>query len=132
MQMQRFSNQRSYNDYVDDVITGPLTTREVAGLIRAGERFKQKTLETEWTLALLRGLGRAPDPDPFTHAYYRGRAAALAEALALSDVEAEHGPEAAWEAWDRMLGYSSAVEGELLDRYNSEAVAGGGDHAIPR
>lgn len=130
--MQRFSNQRSYNDHIDNVITGPLTTREIAALIRAGERFKQKTLETEWSIALLRGLGRAPDPKPFTRAYFAGRAAALAEALALADIQAQHGQEAAWEAWDAMMGYSSAVEGELIDLYNAEACASGDGHAIPR
>lgn len=130
--MRKFADQRCFNDYVDNLITGPLTAREIAGLVRAGDRFTARTLETEWTLALLQGLGRAPDPSPFSHAYYKGRAAAFAEALALSDVESQRGPEAAWERWDEMLGYSSAIEGELLDRHNSEACASGGDHAIPR
>ena len=76
--MQTFSNQRSYNDHVDNVIAGPLTPREILALIRAGARFTDRTLETEWSLALLRGLGRAPDPEPFSKAFYRGRATALA------------------------------------------------------
>ena len=130
--MRKFANQRQYNDHVDNLICGPLSTREIGALIAAGARFESPTLETEWTISLLCSLARAPDPKPFTRAYFAGRAHALAAALALSDVEAEHGPEAAWEAWDRMLGYSSAVEGELLDRYNTEACAGAGDHAIPR
>ncbi|MHB1609636.1 MAG: hypothetical protein ACYCXX_13580 [Acidiferrobacter thiooxydans] len=129
---RKFTNQRLYNDFVDNAICGPLTTGEIRALIAAGERFReQKTLETEWTLSLLRGLKRAPDPSPFSHAYYAGRAAALGEALALVDIQSERGPAAAWEAWDEMLGYANAVENELLDRYNSEACAGAGDHAIP-
>ncbi|MDA8120067.1 MAG: hypothetical protein M0Z85_08520 [Gammaproteobacteria bacterium] len=130
--MRKFIDQRQYNDHVDNLICGPLTAREVAGLIRAGERFKQKTLETEWSIALLRGLGRAPDPSPFSRAYFAGRAQALAEALALADIQAQNGQEAAWEAWDEMLGYANVVENELLDRYNTEAVASGDGHAIPR
>lgn len=131
--MRKFSDQRQYNDHVDTLITGPLTTREIRALILAGERFsEQKTLETEWTLSLLRALKRAPDPSPFSHAYYAGRAAALAQALTLADIESAQGPEAAWEAWDSMLGYSSAIEGELLDRHNAAACASGDGHAIPR
>ncbi|MHB8253854.1 MAG: hypothetical protein ACYDEV_09180 [Acidiferrobacter sp.] len=101
--------------------------REIQTLIRVGERFEARTLETEWSLALLRGIGRAPDPAPFSRAYFAGRAAALA----LSDVESQQGPEAAWERWDEMMGYADAVDGDLIDRYNAEASAGGGDHAIP-
>jgi hypothetical protein len=130
--MRKFTDQRQYNDHIDNLICGPLTTREIRALIRAGERFESRTLETEWTVSLLRSLARAPNPEPFTNAYYKGRAQALAEALALSDVESQRGPEEAWEAWDEMLGYANAVENELLDRYNSEACAGAGDHAIPR
>ncbi|MDA8191168.1 MAG: hypothetical protein M0Z68_06830 [Gammaproteobacteria bacterium] len=130
--MRKFTDQRSYNDFVDNAIAGPLSTREIGALIAAGERFKRKTLETEWSLALLRGLGRAPDPAPFSRAYFAGRAAALAQALALSDVESQQGPEAAWERWDEMMGYADAVDGDLIDRYNAEASAGGSDHAIPR
>ncbi len=130
--MRKFADQRCFNDHVDDVIGGPLSTREIRLLILAGERFESPTLETEWTISLLRSLARAPDPKPFTRAYFAGRAHALAAALALSDVEAEHGPEAAWEAWDEMLGYANVVENELLDRYNTEACAGAGARAIPR
>ena len=80
----------------------------------------------------MRGLGRAPDPEPFSKAFYRGRATALAEALALSDVESQQGPEAAWGAWDEMMGYSDAIEHELIDRHNAVAWASGDGHAIPR
>ena len=46
--MQTFSNQRSYNDHVDNVIAGPLTPpREILALIRAGARVTDRTLETE-------------------------------------------------------------------------------------
>ena len=133
MTTHRFADQRQYNDFVDDVITGPLTTREIQirALIRAGERFEPRTLETEWTLSLLRALKRAPDPSPFSRAYFAGRAQALAEALALADIEAERGREEAWQRWDEMMGYSDAIEHELIDRWNAEACASGDSHAIP-
>lgn len=54
------------------------------------------------------------------------------EALALSDVESQQGPEAAWGAWDEMMGYSDAIEHELIDRHNAVAWASGDGHAIPR
>ncbi|MDA8207004.1 MAG: hypothetical protein M0Z36_13130 [Thermaerobacter sp.] len=132
MRQFKFTDQRSYNDHIDTAIAGPLTTREIAALIRAGERFKQKTLKTQWSIALLRGLGRAPDPAPFSRAYFAGRAAALAEALALAGIEAERGRLAAWEKWDTMMGYANVVENELIDRHNAEACASGDWHAIPR
>ena len=130
--MRKFADQRCFNDYVDNVICGPLSTREIRALIAAGERFESPTLETEWTMSLLRSLARAPNPAPFTNAYYKGRARALAEALALADIQSQHGQGAAWEFWDEMLGYANVVENELTDRYNTEACAGAGDHAIPR
>ncbi len=130
--MRKFADKRCFNDYVDNLITGPLTTREIGALIAAGERFEPRTLETEGTVSLLRSLARAPNPEPFTNAYYKGRTQALAEALALSDVEAEHGPEEAWQQWDAMMEYANAVKNELTDRYNTEACTDAGDHAIHR
>ena len=56
-----FSDQRIYNDYVDTVVCGPLTTREIRALIWAGERFPSRTLDTEMSLAALESLPRAPD-----------------------------------------------------------------------
>ncbi|MDA8119883.1 MAG: hypothetical protein M0Z85_07545 [Gammaproteobacteria bacterium] len=63
--MRNFADQRHFNDHVDNAIAGLLSAREIRALIRTGERFTDQTLETEWTLALLRSLGHAPDPEPF-------------------------------------------------------------------
>ena len=73
-----FENERQYNEHVDSVFCGPLTTREIGQLIRAGESFpKPRALDTEFSIASLRSLGRAPRQNPHDQAYYEGAARAL-------------------------------------------------------
>ncbi len=53
-------NQKHYNEHVDCVICGPLTTAEIAALISKGLRFSSRSLDTEYSLAALAALARAP------------------------------------------------------------------------
>ncbi|MHB1607130.1 MAG: hypothetical protein ACYCXX_00595 [Acidiferrobacter thiooxydans] len=59
--MPHFDNQQAYNEVVDFCCMGPLTTRQIGALIRAGEAFPEpRSKDTELSLAVLRGLARAP------------------------------------------------------------------------
>ena len=73
----KFRTERQYNDHVDRVIMGPLTTREIGDLMDAGVGFEPRGLDTEYSLAALAAKVAAPGWQPGDTDYYQGVARVL-------------------------------------------------------
>lgn len=58
--MQKFSSEQQYNECIEQVVCGPLTREEIGWLLARGYAFKPRTLNTEYSLAALEALARAP------------------------------------------------------------------------
>ena len=73
----KFRTEQQFNEYVDRVIMGPLTTQEISDLMDAGIAFEPRGLDTEYSLASLASKPAAPDWQPGDTDYYQGVARVL-------------------------------------------------------
>jgi hypothetical protein len=68
----KFRTEQSFNRYVDLVIAGPITAREIEDLIAVGIGFEPRTDDTEYSIAALSAHPRASGQTPDTMAYFHG------------------------------------------------------------
>ena len=68
----KFRSEKQYNRYVDSVIAGPLTAKEVEELMNIGVEIEPRTLDTEYSLAALGAHPFAADQTPENREYFHG------------------------------------------------------------
>ena len=70
-------SQDEFNQQVEAEIMGPLTASEIRTLLARGSAFKPRTLDTEFSLAALEALVRAPREQAGERVLALGRLEAL-------------------------------------------------------
>ena len=95
----KFRSEQQYNRYVDSIISGPLTTKEVEELMNLGVEIEPRTLDTEYSLASLAAHPFAAEQTPENQAYFQGVMRVLEARLGVRGAR----------SWDEMQGIAVGV-----------------------